>query len=130
MSANLDLLRKGYADFARGDVASAAEAWTDDFVLQGPNAEGLVLSGVQEGKQAALRTLGALAATYDDQSTVPDEFVEAGDTVVMLGHTELRRGDRSVRFPAVHVWRFSNGQPRRLQILFDTLQVARVFNFA
>ena len=65
MSATLDRLKKGYDDYARGDVAAATEAWPDDFVLEGPNAEGLALSGVYEGKEAALRALGALAAAYD-----------------------------------------------------------------
>jgi ketosteroid isomerase-like protein len=126
VSTTLDLLRKGYDDSARGDVAAATEAWPDDFVLEGPKAEGLVLSGVHEGKEAALRALAALAATYDKSKTVPDEFIEEGDTIVVLVHVELRKGDRSAKFSAAHIWRFSNGQPRRLQILSDTLQTARV----
>ena len=126
MSATLDRLKKGYDDYARGDVAAATEAWPDDFVLEGPNAEGLALSGVHEGKEAALRALGALAAAYDEQKLVPDEFIERGDTIVVLAHAELRKGDRSAKFPVVHIWRLSNGQPRHWQILSDTLESARV----
>jgi hypothetical protein len=61
-------------------------------------------------------------------STVPDECIEQGDTIVVLAHTELRKGDRSATFPVVHIWRFSNGQPRRWQIVSDTLQSARVLD--
>lgn len=129
MSANVDLLRKGYDDLARGDLLAATEPWPDDFVLEGPTAEGLLLSGVHEGKQAALRAMGAFAATYAARNTVPDEFIEQGDTIVVLAHTVARSGNRSAKFPAVHVWRFSNGQPRRLQIFSDTLQISRVFGF-
>jgi ketosteroid isomerase-like protein len=128
VSANLDLVKKGYEDFARGDIGAATEAMPDDFVVEGYIAEGLALSGVHEGKQAVLRALEAMLAPYDEYTFVPDEFVEQGDTIIVLAHTEVRKGDRSLKLPTTAVWRFEDGRPRRQQVLTDTLAVARLLN--
>jgi ketosteroid isomerase-like protein len=125
VSAKLDRLKKDYEALARGDLTAATEDWPDDFVLEGYNAEGLVLSGVHEGKEAALRALAAVVASYDEWRFVPDEFFEHEETIVVLGHAEARKGDRSLKLPVVAVWRFENGQPRRAQTLTDTLAAAR-----
>lgn len=125
MSENLERLKQGYEAFSRGEP-SATEGWPDDIVLEGYNAEGLPLSGIHEGKEAVLRAQQAVVAAYDEFTFVPDEFLEQGDTIVVLGHADARKDDRSLRLPAVHIWRFENGQPRREQILTDTLAVARL----
>src|SRR4051794_27572063 len=126
MSGNADLLKKGYDAFARGDMATASEALPDDFVLEGYVSEGLVLSGVHEGKQAVLHALGAMVEGYDEYKFVADEFIEQGDTIVVLNHTELRKGERSLKLPGVAVWRFEDGRPRRQQVFIDKLAIARV----
>jgi ketosteroid isomerase-like protein len=125
VSENLERLKQGYEAFLRGEP-SAANDWPDDIVLEGYKAGGLPLSGIHEGKEAVLRTLEAVVAAYDEFTFVPDEFLEEGDTIVVLGHVEARKGDRSLKLLAVHIWRFENGQPRREQILTDTLAVARL----
>jgi ketosteroid isomerase-like protein len=124
----MDLVKKSYDDFARGDIANASEAWPDDFTLEGYNAEGLALSGVHEGKQLALRAVEAMVAAYDEYRFVPDQFIEQGDTIVVLCHVDVRKGDQSMKLPAVVVWRFEDGQPRRQQVLTDTLAVARLLD--
>ena len=55
-----------------------------------------------------------------------DEFFEDGDTVVVLGHTDVKKGDQSAKLPVVHIWRFrGDDEVCRLQILTDTLHGAR-----
>ncbi len=125
MSANLDLLQKGYSDFSSGDIGAATEPWPDDFVWEGPNSEELPGSGRHEGKDAALQALEQAVGSWDAFSLSIDEFVGEGDTIVALGHTEASKGDNSVKQPVVHVWRFEDGTPKRLQILSDTLQSGR-----
>ena len=125
MSANLDLLEKGYSDFSSGDIGAATEPWPDDFVWEGPNAEELPGSGRQEGKEAALQALEQAVGSWDAFKLTIDEYVGDGDTIVALGHTEASKGDNSIKGPVVHIWRFSDGTPKRLLILTDTLQAAR-----
>jgi ketosteroid isomerase-like protein len=125
VSENLERLKQAYDVYARGGPP-VTEEWPDDFVLEGYDAEGLPLSGVHKGKEAVLRALDAVVASYDEFRFAPDEFLEQGDTIVVLAHLDVRKGDRSSKLPAVHVWRFENGQPRRQQVLTDTLAVARL----
>ena len=59
--------------------------------------------------------------------TCPLGFFENGDTVVVLGLTEVKKGDQSAKLPVVHIWRFrGDDEVCRLQILTDTLQGARM----
>jgi hypothetical protein len=56
-----------------------------------------------------------------------DEFYENGDTVVVLGHTEVKKGEQSAKVPVVHIWRVrGDDQVCRLQILTDTFQAAQL----
>ena len=67
---------------------------------------------------------------WDKLELSADEFIEQGDTVVVLGHTDVARGDRSARTPFVHIWRYRGDQAYRLQGLTDTLESAKVLGLA
>ena len=125
MAENLETLKKGYADFGNGDIGAATEPWSDDFVWEGSNSEELPGSGRHEGKDAALQALESAVGSWDAFRLEIDEFVGDGDTIVALGHTEATKGDNTVKQPVVHIWRFEDGTPKRLQVLGDTLQAAR-----
>lgn len=129
MSAR-DVLQKGYADFSAGDVQAASAPWADDFVWEGPNAEGFPGSGRREGKEAALGALGEAVGAWDSFSLTLDELIGDGETVVALAHSEASKGGQSVNQPVVHVWRFDGDTPKRLQILTDTLSSARALGIA
>jgi hypothetical protein len=46
--------------------------------------------------------------------------IEQGDTVVVLGHTDLAKGERSERLPVVHIWRYrGDEEPRPNHLLED-----------
>ena len=126
MAGNLDTLREGYEAFAAGDVEGATGNWTDDFTWQGSSSEDMPGVGEHQGKDAALRVLGEAVGAWDEFSLHADEFFEEGDTAVVLGHTDVRKGDQSAQLPVVHIWRFRGDQACRLQILTDTLQGARL----
>ena len=61
--------------------------------------------------------LGEIGDSWDDFRSTPDEFIEDGDTVVVLGHNEARAkqsGDQ-IKVPFVHVWRMSGGKVSRVR---------------
>ncbi len=127
MASNTEALRERYQRFSQGDLEGALDLWTDDFVWEGSNSPDMPGSGRHEGKQAAVEVLQQAVGAWDSFELVPDEFFEQGDTVVMLGHTDVSKGDRSARLPVVHIWRTrGEGELCRLQILTDTLEGARV----
>jgi hypothetical protein len=67
---------------------------------------------------------------WDEFKLSADEFLEEGDTVVVLAHTEVRKGDNSAKVPVVHIWRWQGDEVKRLQILTDTLQTAQLLGRA
>jgi uncharacterized protein len=126
MGANTDTLRQGYEAYGRGDIDAAMEAWADDIQWENPNAQQIPNPGVYQGKDEVRRLLAEFPDDWEDLSISPDEFVEQGDTVVVLGHVEGRGKEtgREVKFPFVHIWRFDDGQVTRMQNLFDTALAA------
>ena len=130
MAGNLDVLKQGYERFGPGDVQGAVENWTDDFTWQGPNAEGVPGAGEHKGKDKALEVMGQAVGAWDEFELHADEFFENGDTVVVLGHTNVKKDDRSAEIPVVHIWRYEGDEIKRLQILTDTLQSAELLGIS
>jgi ketosteroid isomerase-like protein len=129
MAGKTDALRERYERFSAGDLERALDLWTDDFVWDGAGS-GLPGSGRHEGKQAAIDVLQQAVGAWDKFELSADEFIEQGDAVVVLGHTDLAKGDRSARTPFVHIWRYRGDQTCRLQLLTDTLESAKVLGLA
>jgi len=67
---------------------------------------------------------------WDEFKLTPDEFFEDGDTVVVLAHTDVKKGDASAQVPVVHIWRWEGDEIKRLQVLTDTLQTAQMLGAA
>ena len=130
MAGKSDALRERYERFSQGDLEGALDLWSDDFVWEGSGSE-LPGSGRHEGKQAAIEVLQQAVGAWDTFELSADEFIEQGDTVVVLGHTDVAKGERSERVPVVHIWRYRGDEEIcRLQILTDTLQSARLLGIA
>jgi ketosteroid isomerase-like protein len=129
MTGKTDALRERYELFSAGDLERALDLWTDDFVWDGGES-GLPGSGRHEGKQAAIAVLQQLIGSWDRFELVADEFFENDDTAVVLAHTNLAKGDKSVRQLTVHIWRYRGDQIYSFQFLNDTLEAARLLGVA
>jgi uncharacterized protein len=131
MAGKADLLRERYEQFSQGDLENALSNWTDDFTWEGSNSEELPGGGKHEGRDKALEVLQQTVGAWDEFSLTADEFYEDGDTVIVLGHTDVKKGDQSASVPVVHIWRFRGDEEVcRLQILTDTLQAAQLLGKA
>jgi len=130
MAGRIDETRERYAKFSQGDVEGAVSNWADDFVWQGGNSEELPGGGEHRGRDAALQVMGQAVGSWDEFNLVADEFFEDGDTVVVLGHTDVKKGDQSAQLPVVHIWRWEGDQAKRLQILTDTYQGAKLLGIS
>jgi ketosteroid isomerase-like protein len=131
MAGKTDLLRERYEQFSQGDVEAALSNWTDDFTWEGGNSEDMPGGGTHEGRDKAVQVLQQAVGAWDEFSLSADEFFENGDTVVVLGHTDVKKGDKGAKLPVVHIWRFRGDEEVcRLQILTDTLEGARMLGKA
>lgn len=130
MSAeNVALIRGIYDAFAKGDVGGVLGAMTPGIVWNEaenfPYADG----NPYVGPEAIANGVFMRCATeWDGFAVAIDEILDAGDTVVALGHYlgAYKATGKSMRAQLVHVWRIENGKAARFQQYADTLQVAQV----
>jgi len=126
MAENVELLRSAYEAFGRGDMEAVTATWGTDIEFEGPNSTRMPGAGAHRGKEEVARLFSGMRDRWEGLLLVPDEFVEQGETVVVLGHLEGRAKatGTDVRVPFVHVWRMRDGKVTRGQALTDTAVVA------
>jgi uncharacterized protein len=124
--SNSDTLKQGYEAFGRGDLDGATENFADDIRWENPEAPQLPNTGVTQGRDAVKQLFADLDNYWESFTIVPYEFIESGDTVVVLSHSEAQGKDtgKQVKLPWVHVWRFSGGKVTEVQALTDTALAA------
>ena len=131
MASNADTLKAAFQAFADDDLDKVMEAWHDDIRWEGTNDDRLPVGGRHEGKEDVMNSLKEIAQHWSSYAAVPDEFVEDGDTVVVLGHVDAtaKETERTVSYPFVHVWRFEDGKAKEVLALSDTYEVAKALGF-
>ena len=125
MAENVDALKKGFNGFNSGDSDAVAEVFTDEVTWEGPNTQEVPGGGTTEGKDKVLEMFGGIQEQWDEFQATPDEFIDAGDTVIVLGHIsgKHKESGNDLKTPFVHVWRMSDGKAKRIQALIDTHEV-------
>lgn len=125
---NVDLIRAIYDAFARGDVPAVLGAMAPD--IEWNEAENFLYAdgNPYRGPEAVLNGVFARCiGEWDGFAAVPHEFLDAGDTVVVLGRyrgTSKATG-RELNAQLAHVWRVRGGKAAAFQQYTDTLQAAR-----
>jgi uncharacterized protein len=124
--SNTDTLKQGYEAFGRGDLDGATQNFADEIRWENPEAPQIPNSGTTEGKENVKKLFAELGDHWESFSITPDEFIESGDTVVVLSHAEAKGKETGteVKLPWVHIWRFKDGQATEVQALTDTAMAA------
>ena len=130
---NLDLIRAIYDAFSAGDIAGVLAHLSPDIVWNEaenfPYADG----NPYRGPDAVLNGVFArLGGEWDGFAAVPEEYLDSGDAVVVLGRyrgTWPATG-RAMNAQMVHVWRVQEGKVVAFQQYTDTLEVARAMGAA
>jgi len=124
--SNLNSVKEVYDGFAKGDMPrvlgflSPDIAWTE--------AEGFPYSGTYHGPNGVLSgVFMRLGTEWDGFAAVPDEFIDAGDTVVALGKYsgKYKATGKSFQANFAHVWRIKDGKAITFTQYVDTLLVHR-----
>ena len=129
MSAeNVSLIKGIYAAFGRGDVPAAIAAMSPE--IEWNEAENFPYADGNPyvGPEAILGGVFArLASEWDGFRVEPEQFLDAGDTVVVTGRYAgtCRATGRAMSPQAAHIWTVAGGKVVRFQQLVDTLAVAR-----
>jgi ketosteroid isomerase-like protein len=129
MSAeNVAFVKGIYQAFAAGDVPAVLAAMSPDIEWNEaenfPYADG----NPYRGPDAVLNGVFArIGGDWDGFAVAPEQFHDAGDTVVMTGrYTGIWKATGKAMNPQVaHIWTLEGGKVVRFQQLVDTLAVAR-----
>lgn len=126
---NVALVQAIYAAFGAGDVPGVVERMSPDIVWNEAENFPYADRNPYLGPEAILTGIFArLGTDWDDFAAVPDEYLDAGDTVVVLGryHGRFKATGETLDAQLVHVWRLEDGKAAAFQQYTDTLQAAQV----
>jgi|SRR4051794_30875275 len=126
---NVHLIRGLYEAFGKGDVASVLGKMDKD--IEWREAENFIYADCNPyvGPQAVLDgVITRLASEWDGFTMTPEEWLDAGNHVVVLGtYTGTHKATgRVVRAQFAHVWAVKGSRVLRFQQFTDTKQFAEV----
>ena len=126
---NVQVVRRIYESFGSGDIPAVLEQM--DQSIEWNEAENFVYADLNPyiGPQAVLEGLFTrLGSEWEGFAPTPEEWLDAGDRVVVLGtYTGTYKATgREVRAQFAHVWGVRGGRVESLQQYTDTKQFAQV----
>ena len=129
---NLDVIRRGYEAFGRGDINGLLESFDEQITWVTPGPPELATSGNRTGHQAVAQFFEAVNDVFEIQRFEPREFIAQGDRVIVLGSetARVRTTGNVVEVDWVHVFAMRNGKVIALQEFFDTAAVVAAMGAA
>jgi uncharacterized protein len=124
--SNIDSIKQVYQAFAEGDVPTVL--WVLSPEIDWTEAEGFPYAGTYHGPRAVLEgVFMRLGSEWNGFAAVPDEFIDGGDTVVVLGKYSgtYKKTGKSFQANFAHVWKMQDGKAFRFIQYVDTLLVHR-----
>ena len=114
-----DLFAQGRLDRIKADLLAPDFEWT----YHGPPA--LPWAGVYRGAEGFDRFFGIVADLINVRECEPHEYLDAGDDVVVLGHSRTRILANNAEYHAewINVFRLRDGRIAHYIDLFDTATV-------
>jgi ketosteroid isomerase-like protein len=122
--SNVDNARAAYDAFSRGDLAALQEIFAEDAVWV--TSDELPLGGEVRGRETILGNFAQIPNYWTSFSVEPEEFIEAGDYVVVRG-TQRAGNDRgSFEAPFLHLLQFRDGKTVRGEFFTDSAKAVKL----
>jgi ketosteroid isomerase-like protein len=120
--APVDIVKRSYVAFARGDLDAVMADMHPE--IEWHQAQGLPHGGLYHGLDEVRRNIfDPLDQEWWEGFTAdPDEFLEAGDQVVVIGRYRgiAKETRKQLDVPFVHIWSMSGDQAIRFRQYLDT----------
>ena len=122
--SNVDTARSAYESFGRGDL----EALKEDFAEDGTwlTSDELPLGGETRGRDEILANFAQIPNYWTSFSVEPEEFIDAGDWVIVRGTQRAGNDSGSFEAPFAHLMRFEGGKVIRGEFYTDSAKAAKV----
>jgi uncharacterized protein len=120
---NVDVVRRSFEAFGRGDFPAVLETMHADVEWTDP--ETLPWGGTHRGHDGFGRHMLDFMGHFDEVRIDPDQFLDAGDSVVVTGRMVGRAQGQDVNVPTAFIWRLEGGKARQVVTFTDTAAVVR-----
>jgi ketosteroid isomerase-like protein len=125
MSAdNVQVLRDAYAAFASRDVPSVLAAFDEGISWTVPDS--VPIGGTFHGHDGVTGFFGSLAEQFEAISVEPQEYIDAGDTVVVIVRDRATGPGGTADTLAAHLWRMREGKAVSFTEFGDTARMLGV----
>src|SRR3954447_8251301 len=127
--SNLETVQSAYQAFGSGDIEGVLAALDPGVEWIEPDV--LPFGGTHRGPQAVAEEVFAqMPGAWESFDLAPEEWIDGGDTVVMLGQITISKEGREATMRVAQVWKLRDGKAVRFESLQDTLATARVLGTA
>lgn len=121
---DVETIKGAYEAFGRQDIPGLMEAFADDIDWYTP--ETLPWGGTFKGKEEVGGFFAGLAEKLEDLRAEPDEFLDAGDRVVVTGtHFGRLKGGRDFEARWVMLWTMRDGRAVSFREVVDTAAIVQ-----
>jgi uncharacterized protein len=123
--SNVDTARDAYDAFGRGDLEALSENFAEDAVWV--TSDELPLGGETRGRDAILANFAQIPNYWSSFSVEPEEFIDAGDWVVVRGTQRAANDNGSFEAPFVHLLQYDgDGKTVRGEFFTDSAKAAKL----
>jgi uncharacterized protein len=124
--SNLDTARSAYDAFGKGDLAALREDFAEDAVWV--TSDELPLGGTVEGRDQIMGNFAQIPNYWSSFSVEPEEFIDAGDCVVVLGTQRAGNDNGSMEARFAHVLKYEDGKVIRGEFFTDSAKAAKLLS--
>jgi ketosteroid isomerase-like protein len=122
---NVEIVRRGFAAYNRGDLEGVLEDWAPDAVCDWSNSRGFD-AGVYRGRGEILAFWQRFLETFDEVRLEIEDLVEVEDGLLIVENVAYLRGRDGIKTQARSAWLITirDGEQTSLT-LYQTKQEAR-----
>jgi len=123
--SNVDTARAAYEAFGRGDLGALQDDFAEDAVWI--TSDELPLGGETTGRDAIMGNFAQIPNYWSSFSVEPEEFIDAGEYVVVRGTQRAGNDKGSFEAPFVHVMKYGgDGKLVRGEFHADSAKAAKL----
>lgn len=122
--SNVDTAQSAYEAFARGDLEALKENFAEDGTWL--TSDELPLGGETRGRDEILANFAQIPNYWSSFSVEPEEFIDAGDWVIVRGTQRAGNDSGSFEAPFAHLMKFEGGKVVRGEFYTDSAKAAKV----
>jgi uncharacterized protein len=122
--SNVDTARSAYEAFGRGDLDALKEMLSENSTWY--TSDELPLGGETQGRDAILGNFTQIPNYWTSFSVEPEEFIDAGDWVVVRGTQRAGNDGGSFESPFAHLMKFEGDKITRGEFYADSAKAAKV----